>query len=421
MARPTSINSRLLHSHSHSHHSHPQNSPSFQLHSSKKHHPSLHITNTFTTMSQTLELTGGARDTYLSVFKSLNLPYNPFPIICWNRHLETIFASFYRSLPGVKLRRECLRTADDGSVSLDWVVGDDSALPAESPVLILLPGLTGGSGDTYVQHMLVRARSNKWRVVVFNSRGCGNSPVTTCQFYSASFTEDLREVVNHVKSRFPSSNLYAIGWSLGANILVRYLGEESDNCSLRGAVSLCNPFNLVIADEDFHKGFNNIYDKALARSLAKIFKRHALLFEGIGGEYNIQLAANAKSVRDFDEGITRVSFGFKSVDDYYYNSSSSKSIKDVRIPLLCVQAANDPIAPARGIPHDDIKDNPNCVLVVTPKGGHLGWVAGDEAPLGAPWTDTLVMEFLEHLENGRTKDLESSSASGHTMISSTGF
>lgn len=294
-----------------------------------------------------------------------------------------------------------MRTEDGGAVALDWVAGDDRRLPPESPLLILLPGLTGGSQDTYVRHMLVRARNKGWRVVVFNSRGCGESPVITPQFYSASFIEDTRAVVAHVASRYPNANLYGVGWSLGANILVRYLGQESVNCPLSGAVSMCNPFNLVIADEDFRKGFNIIYDRALANSLRSIFKKHELLFEDMGGEYNIPLAANAKSVRDFDEGLTRVSFGFKSVDDYYYNSSSSDSIKHVCKPLLCIQAANDPIAPERGIPREDIKENPDCLLVVTPKGGHLGWVAGPETPFGAPWTDSVVMEFLEYLQNSR--------------------
>ncbi|KAF7090229.1 hypothetical protein CFC21_093014 [Triticum aestivum] len=341
----------------------------------------------------------GARRGLLAGFDSLRRPYRAFPVFASNRHVETIFAAFTRSLPTVAFRRECLRTPDDGAVALDWVSGDDRALPGDAPVLILLPGLTGGSQDTYVRHMLLRARSKGWRVVVFNSRGCANSPVTTAKFYSASFTGDLRQVVDHVLTRYPQSNIYAAGWSLGANILVRYLGEETDKCSLSGAVSMCNPFNLVIADEDFHKGFNNIYDRALANSLRAIFKKHALLFEGLDGEYDIPKAANAKTVRDFDEGLTRVSFGFRSVDDYYSNSSSSDSIKNVSIPLLCIQADNDPIAPSRGIPREDIKANPNCLLIVTPEGGHLGWVAGDEAPFGCPWTDPIVMEFLEHVHN----------------------
>jgi predicted alpha/beta-fold hydrolase len=98
------------------------------------------------------------------------------------------------------------------------------------------------------------------------------------QFYSASFTGDLRQVVDHVLGRFPQSNVYAVGWSLGANILVRYLGEETDKCVLSGAVSLCNPFDLVIADEDFHKGFNNVYDRALAKALRNIFKKEFIKF-----------------------------------------------------------------------------------------------------------------------------------------------
>ncbi|ESW03470.1 hypothetical protein PHAVU_011G016800 [Phaseolus vulgaris] len=362
------------------------------------------------------EILGGAHDRFLPALPHLSRPYRPFPLLAANRHLETIFAAFFRSVPDIRLRRECLRTHDGGAVALDWVAGDDRRLPPDSPVLILLPGLTGGSEDAYVRHMLIRARSNGWRVVVFNSRGCGDSPVTTPQFYSASFLGDMSEVVSHVTGRYPNVNLYAVGWSLGANILVRYLGQESHNCPLSGAVSLCNPFNLVVADEDFRKGFNIIYDKALSKALCKIFKKHALLFEDMGGEYNIPMAANAKSVREFDDGLTRVSFGFKSVDEYYSNSSSSDSIKHVKTPLLCIQAANDPIAPYRGIPREDIKENPNCLLIVTPKGGHLGWVAGDEAPLGAPWTDPLVMDFIQYLERDAVKAPESKDTLHHLEV-----
>uniref|UniRef100_A0A3Q7IRB7 AB hydrolase-1 domain-containing protein n=1 Tax=Solanum lycopersicum TaxID=4081 RepID=A0A3Q7IRB7_SOLLC len=134
------------------------------------------------------------------------------------------------------------------------------------------------------------------------------------QFYSVSFLRDMYEVVAHVSNRYPAANLYAIGWSLGANILVRCLGHlsleslynqylrgesaESHSCLLSGAVFLSNPFNLIIADEDFHKGFNNVYDKALANFFRKIFLKHALLFEDVQGEFNISLAVNTKTVDD---------------------------------------------------------------------------------------------------------------------------
>ncbi|KAD3641407.1 hypothetical protein E3N88_30631 [Mikania micrantha] len=341
----------------------------------KDHHPSL-------------EVLGGATHSFCPIIKThLVRPYNHFPVFGSNRHIETIFASFFREIPDVKLKRECLRTPDDGTVTLDWVSGDAGNLPGNTPILL---------------HMLVRARNKGWRVVVFNSRGCADSPVTTPQMYSASFLGDLDAVVNHVVARYPKANLYGVGWSMGANLLVQYLGKEAGGRRFSGAVSMCNPFDLVMSDEDLCKGFNRIYNRSLAKALSGILKKHLMLFEDIGGDYNIPLAANAQTIRDYDDGLTRVSFGFKSVDEYLQNSCSANFIKYVRTPLLCIQAKNDPIAPDRAIPREDIKGNPNCLLVVTPKGGHLGWVAGENAPRGCPWTDPMVMDFLQHLENERS-------------------
>ncbi|KAL2551049.1 esterase/lipase/thioesterase family protein [Forsythia ovata] len=93
--------------------------------SSNNHHPSL-------------EVIGGAMEKFLPAFKTINLPYTPYPVFGWNRHVETIFTAFFRSRPDVRFRRECLRTKDNGAVALDWVCGDDSRLPSDSPVLILL-------------------------------------------------------------------------------------------------------------------------------------------------------------------------------------------------------------------------------------------------------------------------------------------
>ncbi|WCJ18750.1 alpha/beta-Hydrolases superfamily protein [Euphorbia peplus] len=352
------------------------------------------------TPHSSLEVIG---DDFLPAFKTFDRSYSPFFLVGKNRHVETIFASFFRMAPLVRYKRECFITKDGGVVTLDWISGDSRRQAPETPVLILMPGLTGGSEDSYVRHMLVRAKSKGWRIVVFNSRGCGDSPVITPQFYSASFLGDMHEVVDLVKTRYPNANLYAVGWSLGANILVNYSGQESDNCPLKGAVSLCNPFDLIIADEDFRKGFNIIYDKALTNALRKIFLKHVSPFEELDGEYDIRTAAKARSVREFDQVLTRVSFGFQSVDEYYAKSSSSRMIKDVRRPLLSIQAANDPIASDRAIPREDIKENPNCMLIVTPKGGHLGWIAGPEASLGAPWTDPIVMDFLDNLERDASK------------------
>eukprot|EP01026_Neomeris_dumetosa_P083785 TRINITY_DN9762_c0_g1_i10.p2 TRINITY_DN9762_c0_g1~~TRINITY_DN9762_c0_g1_i10.p2 ORF type:complete len:241 (+),score=23.99 TRINITY_DN9762_c0_g1_i10:47-724(+) len=191
----------------------------------------------------------------------------------------------------------------------------------------------------------------------------------------------------------------AVGWSLGANILINYVAEEGENCYLSSAVSLCNPFELVMCDQNFSKGINRIYDKRLADGLSKIFRQHIEILRN-NYSLDIEVAKNSPSIRDFDEAITRRVFGWKSVDHYYAGSSSCDRIKKVRIPLLCIQAADDPIAIEEAIPFQEIEANENCTLFVTPFGGHLGWIAGKNAPFGAPWPDDLVVNFLKYVFDG---------------------
>ncbi|KAK9810879.1 hypothetical protein WJX73_005069 [Symbiochloris irregularis] len=328
--------------------------------------------------------------------------YHILPFLA-NGHVETIFAALTRVAPQVQYARTQLDMPDGGAVALDYedLQADlpfnlDRDLPGDAPVLILLPGLTGGSHDSYVRHMVGAARRTGIRTICFNSRGTSTGPVLTPQFYSASYTGDLREVVQHIRGKYRDSVLLAAGWSLGANILVRYLGEEGEGTPIVAAVSMCNPFDLVKSDANFQKGFSRLYNSRLASSLSAIFRSHRHIFEQSQDPrpYDLQRAANSKTIREFDDAITRISFGWPSVAEYYAGSGSCHSIPSVRIPLLCLQAENDPIAPCQAIPFEALAENPNCTLVTTPAGGHLGWVAGRGAPFGAPWSDQVALEWL---------------------------
>jgi predicted alpha/beta-fold hydrolase len=106
----------------------------------------------------------------------------------------------------------------------------------------------------------------------FRVDSCADSPLTTAQFYSAGFTEDMREVVRLQRARYPAAPLMAVGWSLGANILVNYVGEEGADCVLTSAVSLCNPFNLPVCNAALQKGFSKVYDWSLGSKLGSIFR-----------------------------------------------------------------------------------------------------------------------------------------------------
>mmetsp|Transcript_35862 Transcript_35862/g.91647 ORF Transcript_35862/g.91647 Transcript_35862/m.91647 type:complete len:652 (-) Transcript_35862:188-2143(-) len=315
-----------------------------------------------------------------------------------NPHVETIFAALFRRSPKVEFTRDLLSMEDGGTVAVDWLSGPTvNALPKSAPMLVLLPGLTGGSHDSYVAHMARAAAEAGIRPVVFNSRGTSDAPVTSPQFYSASYTDDLRRVLEHVSGRWPAAPLLAAGWSLGANILLNYLGEEGSATPVRAAVSLCNPFDLVRSDENFQRGFNRIYDQKLAKTLKGLLEKHQDVFirDGHTRGIDVPQAMSSKSIREFDEFLTTKSFEWDSVDEYYAGSSSADRVPDIKIPVLCVQADNDPIAPREAIPFNALLSNCNCILVTTPFGGHLGWTAGPSGVLGEPWTDKGVLEYLK--------------------------
>ena len=270
-------------------------------------------------------------------------------------------------------------------------------LPDDAPVLMLMSGIAGGSHDKYLKHFLRRAHCAGYRCVAFNCRGTSDSPLTTPQFYSASFTGDVRAVVDELATRWPEAPLFAVGWSLGANILTNFLGEEGKAAKLAGAVAMCNPFDLNACDDALRQGFfGTVYSRSMAGNMRKLFAPHAHLFAGLPG-YDRKLVASAMTVRDFDEAVTRVTFGFPSVDAYYDASSSRRLIGDVKVPLLVVQAKDDPIAVKSAVPRDVIRNaaDANVILVETESGGHLGWSAGEEAPFGAPWPDIGAMQFIE--------------------------
>eukprot|EP00210_Caulerpa_lentillifera_P007681 g7332.t1 len=291
-----------------------------------------------------------------------------------NCHMETIWGALFRKRPNLPLQRYFLETPDGGILTLD-VLKTDQSLPPGAPVLLLMAGLAGGSSCTYVQYAMQSAYEAGIHAIAFNCRGTAGSPVKTAQFYSASFTEDLRLVGIHLKTEYPDSPLCVMGWSLGANILVNYLAEEGPDSPFLAAASLCNPFDLEICDQNLKQGaVHQAYDQHLASNMQKCFAPHMKLFK----DYDVNAAMTAKTIRDIDAVLTSVTFGWNDVDHYYRNSGCAQRISKVAIPLLCIQAEDDPIAVDRAIPKDAIHSNEHCTLVLTPHGGHLGWVTRED-------------------------------------------
>jgi predicted alpha/beta-fold hydrolase len=184
---------------------------------------------------------------------------------------------------------------------------------------------------------------------------------------------------------------------------------------------MCNPFNLVTCDVALESGMvrrpvyycghvapmehsdsrafpqGRVYSKSMGDGLRRIFAPHAALFAGLP-RFDAAGALVCRTVREFDEAITRRTFGFASVDDYYRASGSAARLPSVMVPLLCVQAKDDPIAVDAAVPREAAAANPNVALVVTPSGGHLGWITVEGGATGAPGPDQGVLEWFAAAE-----------------------
>lgn len=141
---------------------------------------------------------------------------------------------------------ELLSTPDGGTVSVDWAPSVKTMPADDTPTLVLLHGLTGGSHESYIRALVeTMTKDHGYRCVVFNARACANTELTSAQLYSGNWTDDLRMVVKHIRKTLPESKLMSVGFSLGANILMNYMGEEGDQCEFLGAMSVGNPFDIL--------------------------------------------------------------------------------------------------------------------------------------------------------------------------------
>lgn len=217
----------------------------------------------------------------------LNKMYIPSWFL-FNGHLHTIFSSLVKRVgsclpivdlldtPSTKsqLRREIVEVLPTcsqfyrGQVAIDWL-SPSAHLQSDSPVLLLIPGLTGDSCSPYLQYVCRNLIGTQFRTVIVNYRGSGGVPLISPQMYCASFTDDLRQCVKYVEERYPSADLFAIGFSMGANILTKYLGEEGKKTPLDGAVAVSNPFDLVISSQCMHNSWlrKTLYSKGLTKSI----------------------------------------------------------------------------------------------------------------------------------------------------------
>ena len=291
--------------------------------------------------------------------------------------LQTVFAGFIPPQnPDVKYDIEEINMKNGGHTSLAWAhCRSLSSTGLHSKVLIvIIPGITGSCDEKYVIDLVSMLSKHGYRSVVYQTRLNGKKLILPSEGH-VDLVDDFRITVDYIKAKNKGLKLFGIGHSYGANLLVNYLGTHTDDKSFIGGISLANPYNFLLAE---CKARKSPVDKALARFLQETLSRSKKeLVEAINFKLNMEELMIYKTMRVFDANITAKMYGYETADDYYWGISSCRKARFVQVPLFMLQAEDDPIAEAKAFIKEDIeKNNPNVLLMMTPRGGHQGWIEG---------------------------------------------
>lgn len=314
---------------------------------------------------------------------------NPFKPAWWlpNSHLQTLWPVICRRRIKIKLERERLELPDGDFLDLDWVNKNTSA-----PLVLLLHGLEGSVHSHYAGGMLNTIAKSGWRGVFMHFRGCSGEPNRLPQSYHSGDTEDVSYLMKVLQDRFPNTFFAAVGFSLGGNVLLKWLGETGWQNPLKAAIAISVPFELHKTALRVQKGFSKFYQWYFIRCLRDRWT-HKFKVNSIPLDPNI--LHEVKTMVDFDEKVTAPLHGFSGADEYYNLSSSRKYLRKIRIPTLILHAKDDPFMSEDIIPEPKELAK-HVILEVTDTGGHVGFVAGKYPWWPQYWLEERVSDFLKN-------------------------
>ncbi len=322
----------------------------------------------------------------------INSAYHP-PSWFKGRHLQTIVPVLFRKVVGIQHHRERINTDDGDFLDLDWSWSSPE-LAKSDKIAIISHGLEGSSRQPYMLGMAKTFNNAGWDTLSWNYRGCSGELNNKVRFYHAGYSDDLILVIDHVRKISTYKQIVLIGFSLGGNITLKYLGENNHRLpsELTHAVIISVPANLKACCEEisstpFQK---KVYQNRFLSSMKHKLAQKIIQYPDYLSHLNLD---KIQSITDFDNAFTSPLWGFDNADDYYRKCSCNQFIPEVRLPTLIVNAQNDPILHPDFHPIEQCRNNECVYLELPPEGGHVGFVC-DDLHLNH-WTEKRAIEFLK--------------------------
>ena len=294
----------------------------------------------------------------------------------------TMWGKFFRPSRLEGVRFDHLPTPDGDELSIA-----SAYAPEDGPRLLLLHGLEGGVRSHYVGGIWAVARQLGWQPNLLLFRTCDGRMNRARRTYHSGETTDLAFAVRHFLEASPVRPICLVGVSLGANVLLKWLGEEGDRlpAQVRGAAAVSTPFDLARSSRAIGTGFARVYEWNFLRSLKRKASEKLRQYPDV---CESDAVTSIRSMWDFDDRFTAPLHGFSDAADYYARSSSIRFLDRIRRPTLLLSAHDDPF-----YEEDVLTDvrrigekNPNLTIEFHRYGGHVGFVGG------APWRPTYYVE-----------------------------
>lgn len=301
-------------------------------------------------------------------------------------HVQTIYPALCRTVDTVGYRREAMDTADGDVIDLDH------APVGAQRVALVLHGMEGHSRRPYVRGMARALNRRGWDVTAYNFRGCGGRPNRRLRSYHSGDSDDLHAVLGHVLDTGRYRVAALVGFSLGGNMVLKYLGEERSNrpAALKAAAAVSVPCDLAGCARRMAAPENRIYLRRFLREFHAKIRQKMVLFPGRIDDRNFD---EIQDFETFDDRYTAPLHGFRDAADYYARASSSQYLSGIRTPALLLSARDDPFLSPSCFPGRIARDHPYLFLETPPWGGHVGFVRrnGDREY----WHEARIGHFLD--------------------------
>lgn len=304
-------------------------------------------------------------------------------------HLQTLYAYFLKRETPLCLRRERWETPDHDFIDLDWLDSSDGS----ANLLVLFHGLEGCSSSHYAQSLMNYAGRRSWRGVISHFRGCSGEHNRLVRAYHSGDSSEIDWILRRLKENNSRAKIYAVGVSLGGNVLLKWLGEQGGRALeiIEKAAAVSAPIDLAAAAGVLDRGCRKlIYTRYFLRTLKQksLYKigKHQLRID-------LRQMRAASTFRQLDDLFTAPVHGFDSAEDYWDKSSSKRRLSRIRIPTLLLNARNDPFLPAAALPHSR-EVSPYVVLEYPDSGGHVGFVSG-RFPGDLDWLPQRIFSFFQ--------------------------